>query len=157
MSVVVAGVAAAGPTLAAPYAAHERGSPFVQYAQPTDDPGALVPAVDRATANDTGLDVLYVAPRFDTRAEYDTPPVADADHEQWGNRLPLQWYLERGGVETRSSFNLSYLPPDAGRVPVVVTTPRYADGVADRLQGGYTRHRLQLGLHSRNVTVFVRQ
>ena len=155
LSVVVAAVAVAGPTLAAPYAPPERGSPFTQYAQPTDDPGELVPAVQRATANNTGVDVLYVAPRFDTRQEYDTPPIAEVDRERWGNRLPLQWYLERGGVETQSAFNLSYLPLGAERVPVVVTTPRYADGVAGRLDGEYTRHRLQLGVHSRNVTVFV--
>lgn len=157
VSVVVAGVAVAGPTLAAPYTTPERGSPFTQYAQPADDPGELVPAVERATANNSGLDVLYVAPRFDTRQEYDSPPIAEVDRDRWGNRLPLQWYFERADTQTGSAFNLSYLPRGVETVPVVVTTPRYADGVNERLQGEYTRHRLRLGLHSRNVTVFVRQ
>lgn len=156
-AVVVATVAAAGTPVAGAYAAPERGSAFTQYAQPTDDPGELLPAVERATANDTGTDVLYVAPRFDTREEYDRPPVAQIDRTRWGNRLPLQWYFERADAETDSAFNVSSLPPDAGTVPVVVTTPRYAEAVRGELSGDYERRRLQLGLHSRNVTVFVRR
>lgn len=156
-AVVLAAVAAGGAPVAGAYAAPERGSPFAQYAQPADDPGELLPAVERATENDTGLDVLYVAPRFDTREEYDRPPITGFDRIRWGNRLPLQWYFERADAETGSAFNVSYVPRDAGTVPVVVTTPRYAGAVRNRLSGDYERRELRLGLHSRKVTVFVRR
>ncbi|MEZ3114648.1 flippase activity-associated protein Agl23 [Halobaculum sp. MBLA0147] len=155
VALVVAAVAAGGVPVADAYDAPERGSPLAQYGQPTDDPATMLPAVERAIRGNEGVDVLYVAPRFHTRNEYDQPPIAAIDQSSWGNRLPLPWYFERVDAETDTAFNASYVPTE--RPPVVVTTPRYEDRVAEYLGGGYSRSRLQTALFRQEVTVFVRQ
>jgi uncharacterized protein (TIGR03663 family) len=153
VSLVVAVVAVGALPVAGAYDAPEHGSPFTQYAQPKDDPESILPQIETAIEGNDGIDVLYVAPRFYTRSEYDSPPIANADRNGWGNRLPLPWYFERADAEVGSAFNASYVGGDTP--PVVVTVPSRAEAVGKRLDGDYTRVRLQMGLTYRNVTVFV--
>ncbi len=152
-AVVVAGATVGGAPVAGAYAPPEPGSPFAQYAQPTDDPEEILPRIARAIEGNEGVDVLFVAPQFFTRDEYDSPPIAEIDRRNFGNRFPMLWYAERVDAEVDAAFNTSYMPRDSP--PVVVTTPRYAGAVGQRLGGGYSRVRLGVGLHSKNVTVFV--
>ncbi|MFB6194247.1 MAG: flippase activity-associated protein Agl23 [Halobaculum sp.] len=156
VALVGGAVAVAAAPVAGVYTPPERGSPYVQYAQPADDPEELLPAMRAAIANTNsptdGVDVVYVGSRFDTSREYDRPPVQAADRRAWGARFPLPWYFERLDAAVTSV-------PDAGSLPadpaIVVTTPARAGGVAERLGRDYTRVRLQLAVYDRTVVVFL--
>lgn len=151
VALVAAVVSVAAVPVAGVYAAPERGSPYSQYAQPADDPEALLPAVQAAMDAADGPDVVYVG-RFDTSREYERPPVAAADQRAWGARFPLPWYFERLDAGVTSV-------PDAASVPaapaVVVAPPGRADDVAGSLDGEYRRVTVQLATDGRSVVLFV--
>lgn len=156
--VVSAGLVGYGATTAGVYADPEPGSEFAQFAQPSDDLDPMLAAAEAAiddSGGSAGADVAYVGDRLDTEREYALPPVAAADRDAWGARLPLQWYFERMDAETTSVRTVAEFGSDAP--PVVVTTPDRRVTVNTNLGDGYRQYDLRLGLWDRQVVVFVEQ
>jgi len=157
--VASAGVAGYGATAAGVYASPEPGSGFSQFAQPSDDIDPMLAAADAAIADDDGsdgADVAYVGDRLYTDREYPLPPIAVADRDAWGARLPLQWYFERIGAERTSVRTAAEFGADAPP-PVVVTTPDRRVTVNTNLGDGYRQYDVRLGLWNRQIVVFVEQ
>jgi uncharacterized protein (TIGR03663 family) len=153
-----AGAVAAADVYAAPTA----DSRLAQYAQPTDlDP--VLANVSAATAADgdaagAGSDVVYVGGDLSATVDGDArqPPVAP----QWGARLPLEWYFERGELSRTSVRSADGLEEVARPPPVVVTTPADSRSVERTLGGrgvAYRTHRVDLALWGRTVVVFTRE
>jgi uncharacterized protein (TIGR03663 family) len=153
-----AGAVAAADVYAAPTA----DSRLAQYAQPTDlDP--VLANVSAATAADgdaagAGSDVVYVGGDLSATVDGDArqPPVAP----QWGARLPLEWYFERGELSRTSVRSADGLEEVARPPPVVVTTPADSRSVEWTLGGrgvAYRTHRVDLALWGRTVVVFTRE
>ncbi|SHG85071.1 flippase activity-associated protein Agl23 [Halobaculum gomorrense] len=154
--VASAGLVGYGATATDAYAEPEPGSAFAQFAQPSDDIDPMLAAAEAAIADggdSGGADVAYVGDRLYTEQEYALPPVAAADREAWGARLPLQWYFERMDAETTSVRAASRFDGDAP--PVVVTTPDRRVSVNTNIGEGYRQYDVHLGLWDRRVVVFV--
>ncbi|WP_435147390.1 flippase activity-associated protein Agl23 [Halobaculum sp. P14] len=150
VSAVGAGV---GTAVAGAYAPAQPGSPFAQFAQPSDDLDPMLDAAEPViAANVDGADVAYVGDRFDTEREYAQPPIPTRDQKAWGARLPLQWYFERADADVTSVPSVTFIPGDAP--PVVVTTPERRVAVHEALPE-YRQFDLHLGLWDRKVVVFV--
>ncbi|MFB6155267.1 MAG: flippase activity-associated protein Agl23 [Haloferacaceae archaeon] len=148
---VAVGGQAGAVTASGVYGPSEPQNRFAQYAQPNSGLDGFYEDVLAASAGNDGTDVLFYGQRFyltDERAA-DEPPVPD----QWGNRLPLPWYLERAGATTDSATSLSTY--DGEIPPVVVADPAARDDLARRLTG-YEATEYELALWDRNVVVFVR-
>jgi uncharacterized protein (TIGR03663 family) len=157
-----AGVHAGAVAAADVYAAPTADSRLAQYAQPTDlDP--VLANVSAATAADgdaagAGSDVVYVGGDLSATVDGDArqPPVAP----QWGARLPLEWYFERGELSRTSVRSADGLEEVARPPPVVVTTPADRRSVERTLAGrgvAYRTHRVDLALWGRTVVVFTRE
>ncbi|MFC6794535.1 hypothetical protein ACFQFH_09555 [Halobaculum halobium] len=153
--VASAGVVGYGATAAGVYADPEPGSEFSQFAQPSGDVDATLAAAEAAIRDSSGggADAAYVGDRLYTEQEYALPPVAAADRDAWGARLPLQWYFERVDAETTSVRTAAEFGADAP--PVVITTPARRVAVNTNLGDGYRQYDLRLGLWDRQVVVFV--
>ncbi|UIO99254.1 TIGR03663 family protein [Halobaculum sp. CBA1158] len=156
--VASAGLVGYGGTAAGVYAAPEPGSPYAQFAQPSDDLDPMIAAaeaaIDDRAGDGDGSDVVYVGRDLHTGQEYALPPVERGDREAWGARLPLQWYFERMGAESSSVLSAGQLAEDPP--PVVVTTPDQRVTVTTTLDG-YEQYDLRLGLWDRTVVVFVEE
>jgi uncharacterized protein (TIGR03663 family) len=125
-------------------------NPLVHHAQPADD---LDPFLDDVAATEGG-DVLFVGATFASPGgDADRPPVSD----EWGNRLPLSWYVERAGAGTASVRDVEALRAmDRGSLPpVVVAEASQRSAVATHLEG-YEASTYRLSLWNRDVVVFVR-
>ncbi|MFC7069107.1 flippase activity-associated protein Agl23 [Halobaculum lipolyticum] len=152
--VASAGVVGYGATAAGVYAQPAPGSDFAQYAQPSDDLDPMLAAAAAAVEGNDGVDVGYVGQDLATDREYALPPVSAADRDEWGARLPLQWYFERMDAEVTSAPSVDGF---AGEVPpVVVTTTERRVDVNTNLDG-YAQYDLRLGLWNRGVVVFVEE
>jgi uncharacterized protein (TIGR03663 family) len=136
------------------YAEPEAGDELPGYAQPEAGLGPATTAATAAIAGTDGVDVLYVGQRFavDDEAVLDRPPVPEPARDAFSARLPLSWYFERADAETASVASPDAVTGDSP--PVVVTTPRHAPSLADRLSA-YDRYRMDLGMTERTVVIYV--
>jgi uncharacterized protein (TIGR03663 family) len=125
---------------------------LAQYGQPADDLGGFAADVRRHATADDAVDVLYYGERFYVADEssLDRPPVPD----QFSERLPLAWYVERVGATTDSALSLDDYA-DEDLPPVVVADVSHRNTLSDRLSD-YERSEYELALWNRNVVVFVR-
>jgi len=130
------------------------GDELPGFAQPEAELRPAMAAATTAMAANEGTDVLYVGERFLLADEsvLASPPVPAEARDAFATRLPLSWYTERAGGETASIASPAELPSDPP--PVVVTAPRHAPALEDRL-GEYQRYRVDLGLTDRTVVVYV--
>lgn len=125
---------------------------LAQYGQPADDLDDFAADVRNHTSSGGGVDVLYYGERFYVADEssLDQPPVPD----QFGERLPLSWYVERAGATTESALSLDGYT-DEELPPVVVADVSHRSALSDRLSD-YEKSEYELALWNRNVVVFVR-
>jgi uncharacterized protein (TIGR03663 family) len=130
------------------------GDDLPGFAQPEAELRSAMAAATAAIDGHDGTDVLYVGERFLLQDEsvLDRPPVPEAAREGFAARLPLSWYVERAAGETSSVASPEAVPADPP--PVVVTTPRHAPALSERL-GAYQRYRVALGLTDHTVVVYV--
>jgi uncharacterized protein (TIGR03663 family) len=135
------------------YAAPSADDPLAQYGQPVDDLDPFYRNVS-ATADGEGVDVLYVGDSLSLPDGGD--PVAPPVDEQWGERLPLPWYVQRAGATTDSVDSPVLLRQYEETPPVVVADAGARAGVQSRLDD-YESTRYRLGLWNRDVVVFVRR
>jgi uncharacterized protein (TIGR03663 family) len=133
------------------YGATDPQNRLVQYGQPADDLDGFYRDVSGAIEGNEGVDVLFLGDRFYMldESEADAPPVSD----DWGERLPLSWYLERAGATTASTMSLSSYGGDIP--PVVVADAGQRGALASQLEG-YEATEYELALWDREVVVFVR-
>ncbi|WP_277555409.1 flippase activity-associated protein Agl23 [Halobaculum limi] len=149
-----AAVAGYGATAAGVYATPEADDEFAQFAQSSENIDPMLAAAEAAMEGNDGVDVAYVGGELYVGQEYSLPPIASADTEAWGARLPLQWYFERMDAEVTSVRSASRFGGDAP--PVVVTTPDRRVSVNTNLDG-YHQFDVNLGTWDRRVVVFVEQ
>jgi predicted membrane-bound mannosyltransferase len=125
---------------------------LAQYGQPADDLDDFATDVRNHTTPGDGVDVLYYGERFYVADEtsLDQPPVPD----QFGERLPLAWYVERAGATTDSALSLDHYTDDE-LPPVVVADVSHRSVLSDRLTD-YEKSEYELALWNRDVVVFVR-
>ncbi len=136
------------------YRPPEAGDDLPGYAQPGAGLGPAMDAATTAIAATDGLDVLYVGERFLVTDEsvLARPPVPETARDAFASRLPLAWYFEQAGATTASVATAEGVP--AAAPPVVVTTPRHATELSDRLSD-HRRYRTDLALTDRTVVVYV--
>ncbi|AKH97725.1 membrane-bound mannosyltransferase [Halanaeroarchaeum sulfurireducens] len=103
------GVTAYQTSFASPQSAD---NPLVQYGQPAGHLQETLSDVERIADSNTGTDVLFYGDQFYVANE--SRPSAG---ENWSNRLPVSWYLERADAEVESTMQVGGLsdPP-----PVVI-------------------------------------
>jgi len=125
---------------------------LAQYGQPAADLDGFAADVRTHTTPGDGVDVLYYGERFYVTDErsLEQPPVPD----QFGERLPLAWYVERAGATTDSALSLdSYT--DEELPPIVVADVSHRSALSERLTD-YEKSEYELALWNRDVVVFVR-
>lgn len=149
-----AGVHAGALVAGEVYDEPDAGDGLPGFAQPEPELRPVMAAATTAMDENEGTDVLYVGERFllDDESVLDRPPVSEDARDAFAARLPPSWYVERAEGETASVASPDDVP--ANPPPVVVTTPRHAPALEDRL-GGYERYRIDLGLTDRTVVVYV--
>ena len=141
---------------------HDR---FAHFAQPVDDLEPLVAEISAAIddGSDGAADAVYVGDEFtvaDERA-FDAPPLSQGEASVFGERLPMPWYLERAGAQSKSVASpdglAQYVGEDADDGPpaVVLTTPEHRNAVAEQLDG-YEERTYRTALEDRDVVVFLR-
>jgi uncharacterized protein (TIGR03663 family) len=128
-------------------------NPLIHHAQPADDLDPFVTDVSAATEGNEGVDVLFYGPTF--VANYDDDPDRPPASDEWGNRLPLPWYLERMGAETDGVRDSTGLERLDARPPVIVADASQRSALSTRLSG-YEASTYRLSLWNREVVVFVR-
>jgi len=128
-------------------------NPLAHHAQPADDLDPFVADVSAAIDGSEGVDVLFYGPTF--VPTYDDDPARPPVSDEWGNRLPLPWYLERMGAETAGVRDASGLAALDSRPPVIVADASQRSALDSRLSG-YESSTYRLSLWNREVVVFVR-
>jgi uncharacterized protein (TIGR03663 family) len=151
VAAAVVGALAAGVAGTA-YGPASAANPLVHDAQPGDDLDPFVADVTAAAGEGDGVDVLFYGPTFVPHdvENPDAPPVSD----EWGNRLPLAWYVERAGLETDGVRDEAALAARDSLPPVVVADAKRRSALAPRLRG-YEARTYRLSLWNRGVVVFV--
>ncbi|MFC7045503.1 flippase activity-associated protein Agl23 [Halobacteriaceae archaeon GCM10025711] len=96
-------------------------------------------------------DVLFYGEHFHVPDEADArqPPVTSGN---WHNRLPMTWYLERGGVRPTSSTHLDDVTADGP--PVVITLADHEKDLSPRLEN-YRATTHEITLTNTETVVFV--
>jgi uncharacterized protein (TIGR03663 family) len=121
------GLAAAETSYRSPQADE---NPLVQYGQPAGHLQDTLAEVESIARENEGTDVVFYGEHFAIPVESvaDHPPAGD----DWHNRLPLAWYLERAGATVDSAKS-----PEAieGEPPVVIARVEHYSELADRLSG----------------------
>jgi len=128
-------------------------NPLAHHAQPADDLDPFVADVSAAIEDNEGVDVLFYGPTF--VANYDDDPDRPPASDEWGNRLPLPWYLERMGAETDGVRDSTALERLDTRPPVIVADASQRSALSAQLTG-YEASTYRLSLWNREVVVFVR-
>lgn len=144
---------ATGAAAATAYEEPDRDQPIVDYGQPGSDLDPMVTDISVAIAGNTGTDVLYYGPELHLAAAAPAtqPPVP----AEWGNRLPLPWYLATLGAATDSVAAEGTLSADETVPPVVIAEQRHRATLSASLEG-YEPTEYDLTLWDRTVVVFVR-
>ncbi|WP_336022573.1 flippase activity-associated protein Agl23 [Halobellus salinisoli] len=139
------------------YGPFDRSNELAQFAQPADDLEPLASAArDAADGDRSTAEVLYVGSAYHVFDERTTraPPVPD----QWGNRLPLPWYVESAGADAASTENVSTFDAEyanGSAPPIVVADSEHRNALSERLGADYAAATYRLGLWNREVAVFV--
>lgn len=127
-------------------------NPLAHHAQPADDLDPFVADVSAAIEGNQGVDVLFYGSTFVAHdGAPDRPPASD----EWGNRLPLPWYLERLGAETDGVRDRAGLDAMASYPPVIVADASQRSALSSQLES-YESSTYRLSLWNREVVVFVR-
>ncbi|MFB6201135.1 MAG: flippase activity-associated protein Agl23 [Halorhabdus sp.] len=172
LSAVVIGIVAflvVGTAVAGAYAPNNRSgeNPLVQYGQPADD---LRPVLERMQAvaethdgtdvliydNSTDGDVTYVRDDPESSSVKDFRPICT----EWGNTLPMNWYIAAYDAETDCAKD-----PDTLRnrtsgddpVPIVMTRAADATVPADRLNQDYRALTYELRTDGSEATFYVHE
>ncbi|ELZ98946.1 hypothetical protein C440_01280 [Haloferax mucosum ATCC BAA-1512] len=136
------------------YAPSDRDTNLAHYGQPPSDFAAFRENLSTwvGPTEDSDADVLYYGSSMyvsDGAADY--PPVPD----EWGEQLPMAWYVERTGADTASVTDATALERRSSIPPVVIAPASERDTLAPRLDG-YVAHTYQTGLWGRPIVVFVK-
>lgn len=93
---------------------------LVQYAQPEGEFQDELAAMERAAAENEGIDVLYYGERYHLVDEgtADRPPAGGGGG--WHSRLPLPWYERAAGAETASERDVAGLESALAEEPPIV-------------------------------------
>ncbi|WP_410764694.1 flippase activity-associated protein Agl23 [Haloferax sp. DFSO60] len=149
----VALVAQAGAVAASDvYGPSDRDNQLAHYAQPTDDFTDFRDNLSSwVTPDDDQPDVLYYGQSmYVSDGSTDFPPVPD----EWGERLPVDWYVAREDAQTISATTPTQVR-DLETVPPVVIAPATARGELSPMLDGYVATEYETALWGRSVVVFV--
>ncbi|MDH5020800.1 flippase activity-associated protein Agl23 [Halobacterium rubrum] len=140
---------------------------LVQFGQPASDMTETLATVESvSTAHDDGTDVVFFGDHFYVAQDYDPSDPASVAGTDWFNRLPLNWYLERGGATVDSTRTTTALTacggdaaPDGSDIcdaPVVVMRVSHYDDLAPSLtERGYESRTYELTSTNTVIVVFV--
>jgi predicted membrane-bound mannosyltransferase len=137
------------------YPADDR-NPLVQYAQPAGDMKPTLAEIERLSAENEGIDVVFYGEEFYSPNETDTDPRLDIEeggYPGWFARLPLPWYFEPYDANVTSTKS----PADVEtyRPPVVITLEESASDIRGNLSD-YREVTHQGYLHDRPIVFFIR-
>ncbi|KAB1196302.1 MULTISPECIES: flippase activity-associated protein Agl23 [Haloferax] len=137
------------------YDPSDRDTRLAHYAQPSHEFTSFRDnlSVWVGPTDDEAADVLYYGSSMyvaDGVADY--PPVP----EQWGERLPMAWYVHRVGAETTSATSPTELRQSAD-VPPVVVAPADERATLAPVLDGYVAHEFDTALWGRPIVVFVKK
>jgi uncharacterized protein (TIGR03663 family) len=144
---------ATGAAAATAYEEPDRSQPIVDYAQPGSDLNPMVADISVAIAGNSGTDVLYYGPELHLGA--DSPATQPPVPAEWGDRLPLPWYLATLGADTDSVATERALSAYETVPPVVIAKQSHRATLSASLEG-YESSEYDLTLWDRTVVVFVR-
>ena len=135
------------------YAPSDRDTRMAHYAQPSQEFTEFRDNLSTwvGPTDDDATDVVFYGSSMyvgDGVADY--PPVP----EQWGERLPMAWYVHRIGADTQSVTSPVELRERRGVAPVVIAPVEERSALAPVLDG-YVAHEYDTGLWGRPIVVFV--
>ena len=109
-------------------------NPLVQYGQPAGHIQEKLDQVMRLSRANGGTDVLFVGGHFYVANESRADSYEGGVPGNWFHRLPLPWYLERGGAETESVQ--SAVDVESGETPpVVIARAEHYPDLNPKLEG----------------------
>ena len=140
---------------------------LVQFGQPASDMSSTLATVESVSmAHDGATDVVFFGDHFYVAGDYDPGDPASLAGTDWFNRLPLNWYLERGGATVESTRTRTALTacadeavPDGSAIcdaPVVITRADHYSALAPSLmERGYESRTYELTSTNTAIVVFV--
>ena len=133
----------------------EKKNPVVQYAQPAGDMKPTLAEVERLSAQNEGVDVVFYGDEYYTPNETGGAQldIETGGYAGWFARLPLPWYLEKYDANVTSTKDSAYF--QRHQPPVVITLRSDASDIRYRLEG-YREVEHQGYLSDRPVVFFVR-
>jgi len=145
----------------------EEENDLVQFGQPGSYMSDTLATVEAVTsANDGDPDVVFYGDHFHVSKDYDPTDPASVGGTNWFNRLPLNWYLERGNAtveSTRTESALTVCTSDAENrdsalcdAPVVIMrVDHYAELAPSLTERGYESRTYELTSTNTVIVVFV--
>jgi uncharacterized protein (TIGR03663 family) len=136
------------------YAPSDRDTRIAHYAQPSDEFSEFRDNLSTwvGPTEDDAVDVAYYgSSMYVAEGADDFPPVTD----QWGERLPMAWYVEQAGADTATIANPTALRQRSDVAPVVIA-PADQRGTLAPMLDGYVAHEYDTALWGRPVVVFVK-
>jgi len=145
----------------------EEDNDLVQFGQPGSDMSDTLATVESVTsAHDGDPDVVFFGDHFHVSTDIDPSDPASVGGTNWFNRLPLNWYLERGDAAVASTRTESALTecttdvtsrdPALCDAPVVITrADHYADLAPTLTERGYESRTYELTSTNTVIVVFV--
>ncbi|SEW00333.1 flippase activity-associated protein Agl23 [Halobacterium jilantaiense] len=145
----------------------EEENDLVQFGQPGSDMSDTLATVESVTrAHDGDPDVVFFGDHFHVTKDVDPTDPGSVAGTNWFNRLPLNWYLERGNAtaeSTRVRSAITECPTSATSggpalcdAPVVVSkADHYADLAPSLTERGYVSRTYELTSTNTIIVVFV--
>jgi uncharacterized protein (TIGR03663 family) len=140
---------------------------LVQFGQPASDMSDTLATVESvASAHDGDPDVVFYGEHFHVSKDIDPSDPESVSGTNWFNRLPLNWYLERGDATVASTMTESALTvcaTDAAdsdaplcEAPVVIMrVDHYAELAPSLTERGYESRTYELTSTNTVIVVFV--
>ena len=145
----------------------EEENSLVQFGQPGSDMSDTLATVESVTsAHGPGPDVVFFGDHFHVSKDIDPSDPASVADTNWFNRLPLNWYLERGDATVESTriesavtectTDVTSRDPALCEAPVYIAkVDHYADIAPSLTERGYESRTYELTSTNTVIVVFV--
>lgn len=137
---------------------------LVQYAQPEGEFHDELAAMERAAAENEGVDVLYYGDDYYLANESESIRPPGPHGGGWHNRLPLPWYERASGAETASEHDVAGLDAALEDEPPIVIAEHSefdaeppADQVTERIGDEYQYEAYYLRAPGDPVVIYVHE